>query len=87
VVAGRKDISKDNRWPAGKIEAVPFKFPVLWRIESPQSPDGFVIHKQEEMTPLITARAAWDLLRHDIPQLFETATLDFSGFLKPGLNK
>jgi hypothetical protein len=37
------------------------------------------------MTPLITAKAAWDLLHHECPRLCEEATLDFSGFLRPGL--
>jgi hypothetical protein len=37
-------------WPSGDIEAVPIKFPVIWQIESLQSPDGFIIHRQDNMT-------------------------------------
>jgi hypothetical protein len=40
---------------------------------------------QENMTPLITVQAAWNLLEHDISNLVENPVLDFIGFLKPGL--
>jgi hypothetical protein len=84
VVCDRKEISKDIMWPAGKIEAVPFKFPVLWHIESPQSPDDFLSLKQDDMTPLLTAQA-WEQLRQNVPNLVENPILDYRGFLKPGL--
>jgi hypothetical protein len=84
-VCDRKDISKDTKWPSGKIVAVPFKFPVLWRIESPQSPDGFLSLKQDEMTPLLTAQAAWEQLLQNVANLVENPVLDYRGFLKPGL--
>jgi hypothetical protein len=32
VVCDRKEISKDDVWPAGHIEAIPLKFPVIWHI-------------------------------------------------------
>jgi hypothetical protein len=35
VVCDRKEISKDDFWPMGHIEAVPISFPVNWVIESP----------------------------------------------------
>jgi hypothetical protein len=72
-------------WPSGRIEALPFKFPVLWRIESPQSLDGFLSLKQDDMTPLLTAQAAWQQLRQNIPNLVEHPVSDYRGFLKPGL--
>jgi hypothetical protein len=37
------------------------------------------------MTPLLTAQAAWNLLRHDIPSLVEHPVINYRGFLKPGL--
>jgi hypothetical protein len=85
VVCDRKEISKDNMWPSGHIEAVPVRFPVTWQIESPQSPDGFFVQVQEGMTPLLTAQAAWGLLRNDVPNLSENPGIDYRGFLKPGL--
>jgi hypothetical protein len=64
VVAGSTDISKRDEWPSGRIEAVPFKFPVKWHIEDPTQPTGLFEYEQKEMTPLITAKAALDLLHH-----------------------
>jgi hypothetical protein len=84
-VCDHKEISKDDMWPAGHIEAVPMKFPVIWQIKSPQSPGGVFVHKQEELTPLLTAQAAWTRLRHDISNLAEEPVINYRGFLKPGL--
>jgi hypothetical protein len=36
------------------------------------------------MTPLISMYEAWHLLHNDYPRLFEAATLDYQGKLKPG---
>jgi hypothetical protein len=85
VISGRKEITKDAQWPPGRIEAIPFAFSVSWRIELPQEPSGILEFKQEGQTPLVTARGAWDLLHHNIPHLCENATLNFNGFLRPGL--
>jgi hypothetical protein len=85
VVCDRKEISKDAIWPSGHIEAVPVRFPVTWHIEYPQNPDGFFAQIQEGMTPLLTAQAAWGLLRNDVPNLQEEPEIDYRGFLKPGL--
>jgi hypothetical protein len=84
VVANRKEISGDDMWPMGHIEAVPVKFPVVWRIESPQTEGGIWEYKQENMTPLLTAQAAWDLLRNDLANLSENPVIKYRGFLKPG---
>jgi hypothetical protein len=85
VLAGRIEITKEAKWPAGKIEAIPYAFPVNWRIEFPQATDGVIGYVQPKMTPLVTAREVWDLLHHEIPGLYEDATLDYRGFLRPGL--
>jgi hypothetical protein len=71
VVANRIEISGKDQWPAGLIEAVPLRFPVNWRIENPQSPEGFIPHTQNGLTPLLTVHAAWGLLHDDVPNLFE----------------
>jgi hypothetical protein len=84
VVANRKEISKDDQWPDGHIEAVPVKFPVDWVIESPQSADGVFKVRQPDMTPLLTAHAACDLLRNDVANLSENPVIHYRGFLKPG---
>jgi hypothetical protein len=85
VIAESIDVTKDDRWPSGRIEAIPFKFPVQWRIEMPQEPSGILEVTQNDMTPLVTAREAWDQLHHIVPRLSEEATLDFSGKLRPGI--
>jgi hypothetical protein len=85
VAAGGKDISNQAEWPSGKIEAVPFKFQVIWQIEDPSKADGFLECRQDEMTPLISAKEAWTQLRFDHSALYENVSLDFSGFLKPRL--
>jgi hypothetical protein len=36
------------------------------------------------MTPLLTAHAAWDLLRNDVANLSENPVINYRGFLKPG---
>jgi hypothetical protein len=36
------------------------------------------------MTPLISVEMAWQLLHNDVPRLFEKATFNFAGKLKPG---
>jgi hypothetical protein len=68
----------------GHIEAVPISFPVRWRIESPQSPGGVFEIDQQNMTPLLTAHAAWDLLRNDVANLSENPVINYRGFLNPG---
>jgi hypothetical protein len=85
VVANRKEISGEKFWPAGHIEAIPVKFPVSWHIENPRSPNGVYVVKHEELTPLLTAQAAWGLLRNDVPNLLEEPIIEYRGFLKPGL--
>jgi hypothetical protein len=85
VMAGGQEISKQNEWPAGRIEAAPFKSPVKWQIEDSSKADGYFECTQNEMTPLISAREAWTQLRFDHQTLYENVSLDFSGFLKPGL--
>jgi hypothetical protein len=71
-------------WPAGHIEAIPMKFPVIWRIESPQSEGGIYECRQEEVTPLFTVQAAWTILRHSVSNLAEEPIFDYRGFLQPG---
>jgi hypothetical protein len=61
------------------------RFPVTWQIEDPQNPNGFFTQIQQNMTPLLTAQAAWGLLRNDVPNLQEEPGIDYRGFLKPGL--
>jgi hypothetical protein len=61
------------------------KFPVMWHIESPRSPNGIFECKQEEVTPLLTAEAVWGLLRTTVPNLLENPIIRYRGFLKPGL--
>jgi hypothetical protein len=84
VVCERTEISKDDMWPAGHIEAVPTRFPVNWRIESPQSPGGIFEYKQEGLTPLLTVQAAWTILRQSVSNLAEEPLFDYRGFLQPG---
>lgn len=85
VVAGRQEITKQDKWPTGKIEAVPVTFPVMWRIETPQDAQGFIEAVQEKMSPLITATEAWGRLHSIVPGLYEDANLDFRGKLRPAL--
>jgi hypothetical protein len=42
IFIANQDISKNDLWPPGTIEAVPVKFPVHWRIEMPQEESGFL---------------------------------------------
>jgi hypothetical protein len=85
VVSGKKEITKDDRWTEGKIEAIPCTFPVTWRIEWPQEPSGIREVVQEKMSPLVTAREAWTQLHSIVPGLYEDAARDFRGNLRPGL--
>jgi hypothetical protein len=85
VIAGRNDVTKDERWPAGRIEAIPHTFPVAWRIEKPQDPTGWLEVTQEKMSPMVIATEAWDQLHTLVPRLYEEANLDFRGKLCPGL--
>jgi hypothetical protein len=85
IVCERKEIFKDDMWPPGHIEAVPMKFPVIWETESPQSPDGIFVHKQEDLTPLLTEEAAWSQLSHIVLNLAEDPVINYRGLLKPGL--
>jgi hypothetical protein len=85
IIAGRQEITKNDKWPAGKIDAIPHTFPVTWRIEKPQETDGFVEVIQEKMTQLVTVTEAWELLHNQVPGLFEDANLNFRGKLKPYL--
>jgi hypothetical protein len=85
VIPGGQEITKQDKWPAGKIEAFPVTFPVTSRIGMPQEPDGFLEKVQEKMSPMITATEAWQKLHMEIPRLYEEANLNFRGKLKPGL--
>jgi hypothetical protein len=82
VSSGSLDITKLNRWPLGQIVAVPHTFPVVWKIEDPAA--GFVEITQEKMTLLISVQPAWQLLRNDLPRLFERARFNFQGKIQPG---
>jgi hypothetical protein len=82
VAADRIEISKLDMWPSGHIEAVPLKFSVLWRIESPQSDGGVFETRQDDLTPLFTAKAAWDILRHSVLNLAEDPIIQFELFSK-----
>jgi hypothetical protein len=84
VIVGRQVITGD-KWPAGKIEAVPVTFPVAWRIEMPQESSGILEVTQDKMSPMITATEAWFQMHSLVPRLYEDANLDFRGELKPGL--
>jgi hypothetical protein len=85
VVAGKQEVTKQDKWPAGRIEAIPVTFPVAWKVEMPQEPDGVLEATQDKMSPMITATEAWDQLHLIVPRLYEEANLDFRGKLKPGL--
>lgn len=85
IYAGRQDVSKNDKWPVGEIVAVPHTFSVRWEFENPQAASGFDEVVQEKMTPIVTAMEAWGLLHNEVPRLFEEATLDFRGKLRPGL--
>jgi hypothetical protein len=84
IFVGHLDISKHDKRPPGTIEAIPVKFPVQWRIEMPQQDSGYLEVVQKEMTPLITATEAWQQLHHTASRLYEDASLDYVGKLKPG---
>jgi hypothetical protein len=84
VVCDRKEISKDDFWPQGHIEAVPTKFSVLWIVESPQSENGIWKKRQDDLSPLLTVQAAWTTLRHSFTNLVEEPIFDYRGFLQPG---
>jgi hypothetical protein len=57
------EITKLERWPAGEIIGIPHMLPVTWQIENPAT--GFDTVVQEKMTPIVTVREAWELLRND----------------------
>jgi hypothetical protein len=82
VYAGRQEVTKLDRWPAGLIALVTHTFLVTWQVEDPQG--GFVNIIQENMTPLISPQEAWQLLHHDHPRLFSDASFNYRGNLKPG---
>jgi hypothetical protein len=52
----------------------------------PQEESGFLDAAQVDMTPMYTATEAWQLLHNQIPRLYEEASLDYVGKLKPGCN-
>jgi hypothetical protein len=78
-IQGRTDISTCLSFPPGEIIAIPYKSPVTWLIETFMGP---VI--QQGMTPLKDVEEAWQLLHHEVPRLFEKATFNYVGKLKPG---
>jgi hypothetical protein len=84
IFVGHLDITKNDKWPPGTIDAIPVRFPVQWKIEMPQEASGFLEVVQKEMTPLVTAMEAWQQLHHTVPRLYEEASLDYVGKLKPG---
>jgi hypothetical protein len=71
IIAGRQDVTKNDRWPDGQIDAILHTFPVIWRIEKPQVTGGFIEVIQEKMTPLVTATEAWYILHTTVPGLFD----------------
>jgi hypothetical protein len=85
IIAGRQEITKNDKWPEGQIDAIPHTFSVVWQVENPQSATGFLEIVQEKMTPIVTATEAWDILHTVQPRLFEEANLDFGGKLRPDL--
>jgi hypothetical protein len=85
IWSGRQEVTKLDKWPVGKLVAVPHTFLVKWEIENPRSLTGFDEVTQEKMTPMITATEAWQFLHNDQPGLFEGATLYYRGKLKPGI--
>jgi hypothetical protein len=85
IFVAHLDITNLDKWPPGTIDAVPVKFPVQWKIEMPQQDSGFLEVVQKEMTPLITATEAWQQLHHMVSRLYEDASLDYVGKLKPGV--
>jgi hypothetical protein len=84
IFVGHLDITSNDKWPPGTIDAIPVKFPVQWRIERPQEESGFYETRQKDMTPMYTAIEAWQMLHNQEPRLFEEATLDYAVKLKPG---
>jgi hypothetical protein len=50
----------------------------------PQEESGFLEKVQNDMTPMYTATEAWQILHTQIPRLYEEASLDYVGKLKPG---
>jgi hypothetical protein len=84
IFVGHLDITKNDKWPPGTIDAIQIKFPVQWRIEMPREESGYLETTQKDMTPLLTATEAWQLLHNSVPKLYEEASLDYVGKLKPG---
>jgi hypothetical protein len=84
VYSGKRDLSKDARWPMGEIVAIPHTFPVTWEIEKPKSTTGFDVVVHKGMSPMVTALEARGILHTTQPGLFEEASLNFRGKLKPG---
>jgi hypothetical protein len=78
--------AQDNReilhtvsiWPPGEIIAARVKFPVTWLIEGVTDP---VI--QPDQTSAFTAETACQRLRSSGSRIFEHATFNYIGFLKP----
>jgi hypothetical protein len=60
----------------------PHPFSVNWKIENPAT--GFIEAAQEKTSPLISVESAWQLLHNDVPRIFEKATFNFHGKLRPG---
>jgi hypothetical protein len=85
IFVSNLDITKNDQWPPGVIDAIPVKFPVHWRIEMPQEESGYLEVVQKEMTPMYTAIEAWQLLHNSVSRLYEEASLDYVGKLKPGV--
>jgi ribonuclease HI len=65
--------------PPGIINVVRLKFPVKWRLELFSEE---II--QPDMHAGITAQAAWVQLHHQVPRLYQDATLNYTGPLQPG---
>jgi hypothetical protein len=79
VYAGRQEITKLDRCPAGLI--VPHTFLVTWQVENPAG--GFIDIIQANMTPLISVQEGWQLLHHDHPRVFQEASINYRGDLNP----
>jgi hypothetical protein len=84
VISGRNEIPHAPTWPIGLIKLIPKLFPVTWRIEWPSDPAGYIEETQQGMTAMMDVEEAWSRLHSQVPRLFERATLDYRGKLRPG---
>jgi hypothetical protein len=84
IISNRVEISHLPNWPAGLIELMPKRFPVTWHIEWPSDPSGFQEVVQQDKTPMIDAVEARQILRTQVPGLYEDGVIACRGKLRPG---